>query len=910
MDAQDRHVQKQLWGREIPRTFAVSAVSAAIVLVILAVVFTAQGVAPFGASTRTLACMDAAIQYSDFISWYQDVFHGEGSVLYSFTKGLGANAIALFSYYLSSPFNLFFLLVPKESIQVMFDIVVMLKLAAASITASIFLCKRFNAISLPLASCLSISYALMQYSIAQSSNIMWLDGVYMLPMMALFASKLVEMGRGMVPLSVVTGLAILFNWYSGAINCLFLILWFFFELINYAEVSNVREACRYVLSRGLRFAAAMLLGVGLSMILLLPTAFSLLGGRATSGALVSLAWGEFLGNPLKFFGGIVVGSVSNPDFASFYCGSVVIIGCGATFLSRKVAKRTRVAAFVFAGILVLSCYYQPLFTLFSLLISASSYWFRYGYICIFGFAALAGIYFDACSDTRLSNETADVASLFGLPYDRLRSHYVEALLVSILLALAVIGFYVLRPLLGLSQTVVTCIALISAGTLLSLIGRDCGNDSITNIKKMSRGWASLVLPIALVAVLGAELGLNALLLLPSYSIPNVEDRAVYVHQQAEQIDDLLGERAADYRVNQYPTYLTADTGLTANYNEGLAFGYPTVATYSSDPVDSQRQLLNAFGYPICGENMNVVNTPNLAADSLLGVRYYLLDGEMPGLVSVEGVAPANGKSAYLNPFALPLAFPINVSLPEELPVYDGNPFVFINGVYSALLGRNVELFIPVPASNTSEVQGSRGVTTFTLAHPGVGMVLYGNICLSDQWIPSILHVNGREFGYSQWLSPTVFYIDKWHPMVTIDADAANAVVDAQFYALDLELLGAVAQELQSHGDARVQLGTNSATVDIDNTEGMPSLFTSIPLDDGWTVAVNGQRVSPGCAYGCFMTIPLTPGENQIELSFTPRGFSLGCVITALSAICIGAISALGARRKHFTSRDMGDDCER
>lgn len=470
------------------------------------------------------------------------------------------------------------------------------------------------------------------------------------------------------------------------------------------------------------------------------------------------------------------------------------------------------------------------------------------------------------------------------------------------------GFYMMRPLLGLSQTIVTCIALITVGTLLLLVGRICWKDSIVHIAKMRRGRAAIVLPIALVVVLGVELGLNALLL-PSYSIPNVEDRAAYVRQQIEQIDGLLGEESIDYRVNQYPTYLTAETGLTANYNEGMAFGYPTVATYSSDPVDSQRQLLNAFGYPINGENINVVNTPNLAADSLLGVRYYLLDAEIPGLVAERGVAQANGKSAYLNPYALPLAFPTNAVLPEELPAYDNNPFAFINGIYSALLGKDVELFVPVQASSFSEVQGSRELTTFTMARQGESVVLYGNIRLSDQWIPSVLHVNGKEFGYSQWLSPTVFYIDGEHPMVTIDADAANAVVDAQFYALDLELLGAVVQELQSRGDVQVRLGANSAEINIDNVEGMPALFTSIPLDAGWAVTANGERVSPGSAYGCFMTIPLTSGANRIELSFTPHGFSLGCVVTAASVICIISLSVLEIRRKHFVSREMGDGRE-
>lgn len=896
---------KRLSGRKLSRTCAASIVSAAIVLIILTVAFSVQGVAPFGDGSRTLTCMDATIQYNDFLAWYQDVLRGDASVLYSFSKGLGANAIALFSYYLSSPFNPLFLLVPKESIHILFDIVVMLKLATAGITASIFFSKRFIALPLPLAVCLSVGYALMQYSLAQASNIMWLDGVYMLPLMALFASRLIASGQGVVPLSIATGLSILFNWYSGAINCLYLILWFFFELVVHADAPVTADGVsRYVLLRGLKFAAVMLLGVGLSMALLLPTAFSLMGGRASGGALVSLQWGSFSGNPLKFFGGIVIGSTSSPDFASFYCGSLIMIGFVALILSRKVTAKIRVAAAVFGMILVLSCYYQPLFTIFSLLISSTSYWFRFGYVCIFGFAAMAGIYYDACFSGGVCKEGESPVSARCMFAGMAHSRYREALLASILLSIAVLGFHAIRPYAALAHAIITCIAMVLTGILLTLFGREvisgagaCRFKSLGRVRPCSA---------ALLVTLCAELALNAVLLLGPYSTANADDRAEYVRRQVAQVDDLLGQGPVDYRVNQYPTYLTEETGLTANYNEGMAFGYPTLVTYSSDPVDAQRQLLNALGYPICGDNMNIVNTPNLAADSLLGVRYYLLDRELPGLVPEEGISPANGKSAYRNPYALPLAFSIDASLPEDLPVYDGNPFEFINGVYSTLLGRKVDLFIPMPATSSSLIRDSRALTTYELVQQEGMVALYGNIRLADQWIPSTLRVNGGEYGYSQWLSPTVFYIDGEDPSVTIDADAANTVVDAQFYALDLNLLDSVVEELESSADAKVRLGSNTATIDIDNAEDVSTLFTSIPFDDGWTVTVNGAEVSPERTYGCLMSIPLVSGENHVELSFTPRGFVLGCMISGFSTACLGVLAVRDFRRGMDVERGEGD----
>lgn len=79
---------------------------------------------------------------------------------------------------------------------------------------------------------LSCCYGLCQYTIAQSSNIMWIDGVYLLPLILLGTYQIIH-GSSIWKLSVWVALSILFNWYSGGINCVFSALWFLFELALY-----------------------------------------------------------------------------------------------------------------------------------------------------------------------------------------------------------------------------------------------------------------------------------------------------------------------------------------------------------------------------------------------------------------------------------------------------------------------------------------------------------------------------------------------------------------------------------------------------------------------------------------------------------------------------------------------------
>lgn len=63
---------------------------------------------PFG--VHSLASKDADFQYLDFLAYLKDVFDGKNNIDYSFSKSIGGACIGVFSYYLSSPFNLLLLL--------------------------------------------------------------------------------------------------------------------------------------------------------------------------------------------------------------------------------------------------------------------------------------------------------------------------------------------------------------------------------------------------------------------------------------------------------------------------------------------------------------------------------------------------------------------------------------------------------------------------------------------------------------------------------------------------------------------------------------------------------------------------------------------------------------------------------
>ena len=185
------------------------------------------GLAPLG--NGSFAASDCKIQYLDFFNYYKDVLTGKNRIGYSLTKGLGGNGVGLFSYYLASPLNLIMYFFDGTQANIVIDILIFIKTGLTAGACAYFLQARlYDRLSPFFTILLSTGYGLMNYSFANASNVMWLDGMFLLPLMML-GTHLVVRRRSLAPLAVPTALSIFSNWYTGGINCLFCIVWLAFE---------------------------------------------------------------------------------------------------------------------------------------------------------------------------------------------------------------------------------------------------------------------------------------------------------------------------------------------------------------------------------------------------------------------------------------------------------------------------------------------------------------------------------------------------------------------------------------------------------------------------------------------------------------------------------------------------------
>ncbi len=823
---------------------------------ILTAIFWSLGFAPFG--NKSVATLDANVQFLDLFAFIKDVIAGDNSLAYSFSKGLGGNSVAVFSYYLSSPFTLLVAFFEKENLTLFFNVLMVLKLGVASVTMSIFLKCRFNEkLNNTIVLLLSVSYSLMQYSLAQAFNTMWLDGVYMLPLMLLGVYKLVK-GEKPYLLIFSTACAVVFNWYTAGINCIFTGIWVCLEYSLTLETMNDLKS--KIISNELKrlgiYVVSMLTGVLLAAFLFIPS----LAVLSTNGR-GHMDWfilkSDFHGNIINVIQNLTIGSVSDWGSVSLYCGTLAILGTIGFFVSRKNTNEKKIKLGITLLLCILIFYWQPLYAVFSLFKVNIVFMYRYSYVTIFLLIFIAGNYY---SEVDFKDNSEIKALIKG----------------TIVYVICMLLLEYINPIWELKRVYYTCGLAIIVLFLVYYFFITLENN------KKNRGVAVVML----FSIIVAELAYNANIILqrPRYFQENVQIFHDYSVNQQTQISQLKDYDSGNYRISQLKTYRFDDFAkTTANYNEAYAYNYHSIATYTSDPMNTQRNLLDKLGYRINGDNMNITNTSILASDALLGVKYVLSPDEINGLKLVDSLGKFNDKNVYENPYALPMAFVYSEN-DISMEVEDLNPFEYQNMIYSKLTGTDVKLYTPVNFLMHEEPNRK----TFTLDLPVGNYAVYGNITWNkemDAWV-DINHTN--RIKYSSWVSPSVFYIPTKNGDTVADVAidfANNEMNEAQFYALNLDELKLVSEELQSKEADLINIENGNVRIEATGNVG-ETLFTSIPYDIGWTIKLNGKKIEPEHFEDCLISIPLEDGENVIEMEYSVPSLKTGILISCLTLIML------------------------
>lgn len=884
-------------------------------LAVLLVVFAVRGLYPFGDTSLLLWDMD--IQYVGYFGWLSDTLRSGGNLFYSASKGLGGDTLGLVAYYLSSPLNIIAIFFDSSEAPKLISWLTLVKIPLAGLTAYIFLRKRFHAGWQQVL--LACSYALCGFVLANCSNIMWLDGVIMLPVVCLGVYRLVAEKRHVL-LFVSVLVVIVANWYTAYMDCLFAIVYFVFCQLELSDF-HFRGAGKAFWKALLRFAATMLLALGASMAFFFPAILSLMQGKGGSLSFSDLFTVHFRANPSDFFSWLCIGSTpasSETIQPAIYISAFTLVLAFAFLLNRKLPRRLRVASLVMACIIIAVFIFTPFEVVWSGFKKSTSFYFRFAFLLDFIFMVQASRGFDALRE-RESKPRLSLLAISAFLFCFL-------VMVSVGNGLFYSYYYTSKMNPNLLSMALQVFFTVAFGVLLVFVARKW--NGVGEPRSRASRVGMVVCVVVACGLFFCEQSYSVYKVFGHYS-KSVSDYETYT-QTMQSVYDELPDTAGYKRSGQAGFSYRASDG-TATTAESMVFGVGGYSHYSSTMRGSTEELICNLGLSKEYIFGTYYNSPLLVPDTLLGIDYIMDDSQPYGAteVSTTDAIPYSDYKTYRNNWALGLGYGVTLGAGDI--DWTDDPFTNQSLFVGNMVGESsLDLYTSSAVADIGgQDVGNATTRTLTVTVAADGPLYAYTPTLNDVMASAKLSVNGSTIqNVGGRFTCNVVYLGEYkagdvlnisltvnsstkHPerRTRDDFDATNLEVlwsgDAastlQVETLDVDAFSNAVAQLDSDGFALTNFtdGSVSATFDASEDE---TLLMSVPYSAAWKVYVDGEPVETRAAYSGMIAVDVSEGQHSIEMRYVPRGVTAGLMVSGVSLALFVAWRLLARRRSHALQR--------
>lgn len=308
--------------------------------VLLIILCNVNGLALNGYKNYTMMMIDMQSEYICYLRDLRQILLHGGSLIYTTEKVFGGDYLSIFTFYLSSPFNLFVVFFKEEAIPLFFIWSSIIKMSFASLNFYLFI--RFTDKFRYHKVIFAIGYGFISYSFIYMSNYMWLDGVMILPLVALGLHFLKDKKHyWLYPLAIAYSL--MTSWYIGFMICIFAVLYFFYLFTVSFNWKN-KEFIPFLM----RFAVFSLVG-GLLSITYWLVAFIHLSGTKGFSEIPPFEWFTFS----SVFSGFLENNYAQANlirqyryYISMFVGVVPLVFATTFFFNKEFKYRERIALLV------------------------------------------------------------------------------------------------------------------------------------------------------------------------------------------------------------------------------------------------------------------------------------------------------------------------------------------------------------------------------------------------------------------------------------------------------------------------------------------------------------------------------------------------------------------------------------
>lgn len=893
---------------------------------------------------------DLKAQYAPFLALLRGKLAEVGSapkghilsyLSYSFKLGLGKNFIGTFGYYLSSPFNLIYLLFDEAQIDMAVLALVTLKLSLASGFMCLFLNSRTDDKKTKWPVLLGTMYAFSLYSQAYIFQIMWLDGFMLLPLLLFFVEKFIKKQKY---LGLVITLLVLFvsNYYIaymvGIASFFYLLIRLFEESIPIKKAVGV--CVRFVLAAGFTalITAVMILPVGLDTIKNADQTVSARGENILSYSPLTLIHMMVLGEPGSF------SDIMTSNYPFLFIALPVTLLLLIYFISPAFKGRERrIHAVVVLGVFLSTMVY-PIDKAWQVFDDPNWFWHRQAFVFLPVFLIIS---------MRVLFRLKEVA----------RKDIIKALL---LFALFVVIDYSFGDLKGQSKAVVYNVVLAAAyGLLMMGYSVEHWHEQLQNMPKLLAPLMSFFIVFELIFV-GPMLsnGIESMTLFGGYakeysdSIRAEEQFGEYARERAAKLGAFRAEaeRNPDFTTKYY---VAEGEAFYGNYN-GLSF-------FNSNSNKSMQRFIKQLGMPAnynyfaVGHNSACPSYDAFFSIASISSRRKISFYDLEGKDSF-----GSSLKFYANNDVLPLAFAADKGAMDfdfyrlEKDTDEKNYYSFQNDWYRSMFPAafTEDFFVVLGEEITGEAKITNGASfnfsSYTTneeailkLHPeldktsdsktsksvtdpiGLESTVKNkldenltNLYRMNENIPiaieyefkapntdeiylsivsgrildySEIYVNGiriADFGSNTYYSQ-LFRIGSFEEgadvKVSILCKAEKwSYLNIRFASFDSEAFSSQFANIDKSKVNPEVVSDGYAKFSVKNLGENDTVITTIPAEDGWQLYIDGKEAESKVYQNAFIAFDVPSGEHTAELVFTAPGLKLGAMVSCAGIVLLAA----------------------
>ncbi|MCI9541638.1 MAG: YfhO family protein [Lachnospiraceae bacterium] len=810
---------------------------------ILIFIYILRGVYPFG--DQCFLRSDMYHQYAPFLAEFQNKLKTGGSLTYSWNIGMGVNFSALYAYYLATPINWFLILFSQKYLIELMSIILILKVGLSGITFSHYICKHYSTTN-PLVAGISVFYSLSAYICAYSWNVMWLDCIWLLPLVLLGLEYLVKENKGFL-YCITLALCILSNYYISIMICIFCVLYFILQMVSH------KKAWKSWFPKCLRFALYSLIAGGIGAFLLIPEYFALT--LTVSGDI------NFPKNMSRYFSilemisrqlMLVEPAIFSAHEPNIYSGVLIFLLVPLYALNPKVNIREKAGKFALIFFFYISFNLNILNYIWHGLHFPNSLPCRQSFI--FNFLLLTMAY-EALKDIR-KYTYKDITKVLGLIT-------ILFLLIEHLMADDDYPYYI----------VYVSLLFVGLYTIAIALYRN------QNFPKIASVFILFFLIIAEAFINTEETSINT------------TGRTSYVK------DNPAITTVLNYAKENDPSFYRVEKLKRRTKNDSAWHHYPGVSIFSSTANAGFAKFLGGLG---CEESTNSYSyygaTP--LTEAILSVKYVLSndlteDNSLRSLYTWE-----DSVYLYKNQYTLPLGFLIPDTLEKKWSNTANNPFSVQNS-FADLAANISPLFVPTEHEIT-------GNTIDIYPEQEEHIYIYVTSDYED-FTATFTDSNGRQFKDPLTLSDVrnLYIMDLGvcpaGSHITFSASGKDSI-HAYVYTLKennfkelYNTLASRALEITTFKDTHIK-GTITAQTDM-------LLFTSILYEKGWKIKIDGHPVPTQAFKDALISVPVPAGTHEIEFHYTPQGLIPGLIITIISLLLLTTIILVKTKHTKNQSTD-------